>query len=47
MLRSCLVPHDQSNDEDRLSGERQTDAFQADEAGDDEQTVDVNEVRDG
>ena len=39
--------NDRSHDEDRLSGERQADAFQADETGDDEQTVDVNEVRDG
>ena len=37
--------NDRSNDEDRLAGERQADAFQADETGDDEQTVDVNEVR--
>jgi len=36
-----------SNDEDRLSRGRQADAFQADETGDDEQAVDVNEVRDG
>jgi hypothetical protein len=39
--------NDRSNDEDRLSGERQADAFQADETGDDEEAVDVNEVRDG
>jgi len=31
--------NDRSNDEDRLSGERQADAFQADETGDDEQAV--------
>jgi hypothetical protein len=30
-----------------LPGERQADAFQADETGDDEEAVDVNEVRDG
>ena len=39
--------NDRSNDEDRLSGERQADAFQADETGDEEQAVDVNEVRNG
>src|SRR6476659_6158194 len=39
--------NDRRNDEDRLSGERQADAFQADETSDDEQAVEVNEVSDG
>jgi hypothetical protein len=39
--------NDRSNDEDRLSGERQANAFQGDETGDDEQAVVVNEMRDG
>ena len=38
---------DRGEDEYRLSGERNADAFQADDNGDDEQAVDVNEVCDG
>src|SRR5208282_146422 len=38
---------DRSDDEHRLSGERNADAFQADDNGNDEQAVDVNEVCDG
>ena len=39
--------NDRSDDERRLSRERNADVFQADETSDDKQAVDVNEVRDG
>jgi len=46
-LGSRTASNDRSDDEHRLPRERKADAFQADETGDDEEAVDVNEVRDG